>query len=1149
MTATLAASSPAHADDLPFTITPPLPHIREYRDADAAAVARMWRESASAWPGGGPSGGEHSSAARVRQEQRDLNTLATFIAYAPDPAGAGERAVGYCSLFEQPGNASAAYVGTLSAHPEWHGKGIGRDLLKASLARTVAQGYTRLDLNTWAGNLKAVPLYKKSGYFWVPDTSVRMENYLPLIFRLGPAQDFFRHADWYRDFRRDLSVTPDEEKQGQTEVFTYAWEHLGQRLRVVVDRHSKGVIAVETNAFSVSTSVDDSRLPIGGQRQVRWRVEKYGADGAPMGAEISPRHRPSVGPESSGADGAPTGAELSPRHRPPVLAVSIMAEGEDSVRCTLQTSQEVETLGEWTAPVTAEQPVTSPPSGRPTNRVRSTVVIDGQALPLALGTQVVQPVEVTVDSRRAWLTPGAERRLWLTAENSLDEAVQGTLRLAQTSGLAVEGSTTFEFDLAPRRKMSWPVAVRARSAGTYTMRAQATVSAVTESSGTSQTSGTTGPGNGARPELRTKVFEQVLTCGGPGDIFVQHTDEQLSIATDRFTVHVPLKPSRDWSVPFHVTDRASGERLLGHSCSLGPPFVPSVFSGSSWSARVERSVGSVTATLAASPASLPGLTFERVMRVSSSGLIQVLYRVVNAGAVERTLKIDAGTSVRLGMVSGTKVATPLTTGLVVEDSERFPDWEEPEQARPERYGETWMAEFGGGWVGATLWQGAAEVYAGWMSPSLTFDLGTIAAGGQAETPPLYLYAGPGDWKTARALWRQLLGPDAPEQSPEPRAAHRLRLERFVFAAGEAQTRLLLESERSRSMSGTAALEIAGRQVAESEVQRLRLGEPQAVPVSIALPPRAGAVPATLVFSHEQETERHDTAIIRAGDGVAPVSVIAEHDGTVERVRIENGRLRLIVVPAMLGRLLELGVPGNAVGSAPDADAGEWVNQLYSSAALPGTFVWFNPWYGGIHPVLYTGGSSSHPGKLREETFTWREATMTGAQGIQWRGVTASTEMKARGQAGLKLDVSYLTTGASNLVAIALRLENGSGARLGGQLQLSTFLQPGGDRTSGTLYYERDGLHHQKRVHGGMWGGTGPWCAVVAPHGPALTLVQATPNGAIDVRDMGLEGAHPEVEHSLSMAPGEVVESVTYLAVAADLDEARRYRALAGVGLV
>src|SRR5581483_1269547 len=203
---------------IPFQIAPPLPHIREYAEDDAEAVARMWRESASAWPGGGPSGGEHSTAARVRQEQRDLNTLATLIAWQRDPASGEERAVGYCSLFEYTAEAGAAYIGTLSVHPAFQGQGIGRDLLKVALERTVALGYTRLDLHTWAGNLKAVPLYKKSGYFWVPQTSVKMENYLPLIFRLGPAQAFFREADWYRNFVRDLSVRPDEEQLGKLEV-------------------------------------------------------------------------------------------------------------------------------------------------------------------------------------------------------------------------------------------------------------------------------------------------------------------------------------------------------------------------------------------------------------------------------------------------------------------------------------------------------------------------------------------------------------------------------------------------------------------------------------------------------------------------------------------------------------------------------------------------------------------------------------------------------------------------------------------------------------------------------------------------------------------------------------------------------------------
>ena len=237
------------------------------------------------WPacgGRAPRPGRAAARAAASTPPRDAcaRSSATSTPWARSSPGpltrtggqSGPSATAPCS--SSPNEASASYVGTLSAHPDWHGRGIGRDLLKAALVRTVALGYSRVDLNTWAGNLKAVPLYKKSGYFWVPETSVRMENFLPLIFRLAPAQDFFAHADWYRDFRRDLALAPDEEKRGTLQVYTYAWEAGERRLKVTVDRASRGVIGLETETFAVSSAIDDHRLPAGGRREARWRVER-----------------------------------------------------------------------------------------------------------------------------------------------------------------------------------------------------------------------------------------------------------------------------------------------------------------------------------------------------------------------------------------------------------------------------------------------------------------------------------------------------------------------------------------------------------------------------------------------------------------------------------------------------------------------------------------------------------------------------------------------------------------------------------------------------------------------------------------------------------------------------------------------------------
>jgi hypothetical protein len=568
---------------------------------------------------------------------------------------------------------------------------------------------------------------------------------------------------------------------------------------------------------------------------------------------------------------------------------------------------------------------------------------------------------------------------------------------------------------------------------------------------------------------------------------------------------------------------------------------------------VERRDATTRLTLSATPVALPGITFERQLDVSPSGLVRVVYRLTNAGDTPRAMQVSAETHVNLEMTrGGSQVAVPLETGLVLEDSARFPDWAEPDATRPERYAESWMAEQAESWLGATIWQAAAEVGANWAAPELLLDLGDVAPGASAETPPIYLYAGQGDWKTARSLWRQYVAPDSPAEPPPTRSAHRAVPERFVFDSTEGETTIVLESERTRSLSGTVALEVNGRHAAEGAVERLRLGAQQRVGVRVVLPERAQAVPGAIVLDHERTTERFETALIRAGVRGAAVRVAAERGGDAEVVLVENGRLRLRVVPRQLARVADL------ESRAPD---GVWQNQLYRPDTAPGTFVWFNPWYGGIHPAL-TVGRSNYPGPLEREAFTWSETERTGSQGIAWRGIavrTLTTGVAASGvrlAAGLRIELCYLTCGESNLLAVPVTVANESHARVEGTLALHSFLLPGGDRSSAVLHYRRLGAERtQKRVHSGAWGDSERWCAVAAgaagaagAGSPAIALVAATPNARVsDVRDMGLEGAHPSMSFPLRLAPGESTQAVFYYAVADDVAQARLYRHLAAAG--
>jgi hypothetical protein len=245
-------------------------------------------------------------------------------------------------------------------------------------------------------------------------------------------------------------------------------------------------------------------------------------------------------------------------------------------------------------------------------------------------------------------------------------------------------------------------------------------------------------------------------------------------------------------------------------------------------------------------------------------------------------------------------------------------------------------------------------------------------------------------------------------------------------------------------------------------------------------------------------------------------------------------MRLALRPGQLGRASAMLVDG--------------IDQLHASVPESSAFVRYSPWFGGIHPlVLLEQNPWAHPGKLAGESFTWEEATRRGTQGLTWCGVTVASEPTGRELAGLRVELSYLTLGRGNLLALAARLENRRRAPLRGRLEVATFLQPGGQRP-GELHFDRHGERTWRPAHREAVVATEGWCAVSAPEGgQTLALVAASPNAEIAIWDVGIEGAHPYVGVPLRLGPGESVEAVAYLVVADSLAQARLYRHLRDAG--
>ena len=162
--------------------------IVEYEPSHAAGLAEMWSRSGDSWGG-------YSVEFTEESIQRDMERsvhVGCFLAVA------GEEVVGYCKVGTWAEEEGSLYVDTLNVRPDFHGKKIGKALMLKAVERTIELGWPRLDLDTWPGNTKAVPLYKKTGFFWEErEGDVYLVNFIPEVLANELVKDRFQTIDWY----------------------------------------------------------------------------------------------------------------------------------------------------------------------------------------------------------------------------------------------------------------------------------------------------------------------------------------------------------------------------------------------------------------------------------------------------------------------------------------------------------------------------------------------------------------------------------------------------------------------------------------------------------------------------------------------------------------------------------------------------------------------------------------------------------------------------------------------------------------------------------------------------------------------------------------------------------------------------------------
>jgi GNAT superfamily N-acetyltransferase len=147
---------------------------------------------------------------------------------------------GYISFDHHGVDHDAAYVPLLGVCPTAQGKGFGKALLLSILKKTIELGKRRLELDTWAGNLRSVPVYKKTGFFWRKNTSAIMENYLPAVLTTPFFKEYFSKNDFYNS--REFKVTQKQDDFTYKTMQAYFYQFVedeSNNLTVYVDCHAK----------------------------------------------------------------------------------------------------------------------------------------------------------------------------------------------------------------------------------------------------------------------------------------------------------------------------------------------------------------------------------------------------------------------------------------------------------------------------------------------------------------------------------------------------------------------------------------------------------------------------------------------------------------------------------------------------------------------------------------------------------------------------------------------------------------------------------------------------------------------------------------------------------------------------------------------
>lgn len=961
-----------------------------YQEQLASSIAAMYNSWDELWPGGFTRGVPYTAD----EVHRMLgNMRATAILLAMDRRT--HKPVGFVSLMPHWRDADAAYIATLGVSPEALNKRVGKRLLLRSLEIASKNGYRRVDLHTWAGNLRAVPLYKKIGMMWNPEAEgVLMQDFIPEIIAHALCIPFFqRHggpAAWYNLQQRELEQAPDDVQERGMMVFIYRFAAANDSLRVIVDRYARSITGVERvidgNHLRIQGRVDEHLTLCGFPATYILEVENATTDKVVL--KVSLEGFPSLhfdGQANQDLAFAPgqTGTMIVPFH----LDESAPLFRRD-VKCPA---------------------------------IVAHVKIGGQDATLRTGLKIESAAEIDTRFGSCTIVPGGTAQLPITVVSKARIPLHGKLRFDPPEALLKVSPMEAAVDLLPEALAGGVVEVTAPHAlapGTYDL--WASVRLQTEKD--------------AKQAVTTRKYRIPIFCIPDGAVALGEDDRrrELIAESSNYTARlaregggVTIQPH----APMMPTLPLSGE--------VGPPFGMSPFRFAEREARIERTSAGIVVHLAAVHPERPLEVENRLVFTHNSPVVRQETWVTNQSKAKHTLQLrlmGATGDVTLG--TGQTVI-PLTSGIVRERAASpMVSWPAI-LSTPETFGEGWVALEGESSAVGQVWNNddVEELRLTFARIArLTYRSVTLEAGECRCISTIWHITHANDWREVQRVWQEQLRRHAATErevlTPVDAASpleiappsivlpNRSRTDvsfRIRYSAATPLTgSLSVEAPKGWSASlsrkgaqgGSAVFPLD--KVTSGNAPNLRL---TLTPDSTA--PDGFAISKGVVTLDTPLRVRQEFSILQLGSSGSSVNVSKEREKNCLVFRVKNGVLEFAVSPDFGGCLFSL--------------KNRHSTDLLSSAfPTPKPKIFIQNYWGGVQPIISGVDEDPFTSKTSMEKMTAAVCTA----GPLWKGV----EVKWNGTLqqtcrGVQSALRYLMAPGSPLILIEWTIHNPTTAPL------------------------------------------------------------------------------------------------------------------------